>query len=452
MKKLLSVIIVLLVFVVGFSLSGCDRGAQSSSSALTLDESSSSSEIPASSQESSDSKTQSGADKKPAVSSKPQTTTTSSAQNKTDVSSRLQKVDYKDVECRDVSSYLGFENLRFATPSEKTDRKIIFNVPIVQDWELQKRSGGLEILRGGKKIGEITTLDSLKGPKESTNEFSGEIDKKTFTVYNDIYHIENTVDKFTRVIRLCSKGGKGVAIKYNMEELDGEGVMKIMGETEMSISSVGASLGSLPIFDDRGKIAILGNSFVGTSQIGSTLRKMCNGKIEVEAISIGMAHVGTYTENSYIMSRIKNGEFSTVFMCGLYSQTALDHFEDMVKACKSSNTRLVIFPAHNESRKIVTSACLMYPEVDILDWKGEIEEHIRSGIDYYTFCEDDTYDHSKPIAGYVGAQMIYRSIFGQIPELTSYDAVTKYELNILGSYVNTGEVDFKWGHQTYVLS
>ena len=40
---------------------------------------------------------------------------------------------------------------------------------------------------------------------------------------------------------------------------------------------------------------------------------------------------------------------------------------------------------------------------------------MKSGVDYYDLCMDDEPQHSKPLAGYVGAYAIYKNLFNELP-------------------------------------
>ena len=54
---------------------------------------------------------------------------------------------------------------------------------------------------------------------------------------------------------------------------------------------------------------------------------------------------------------------------------------------------------------------------------------------------DDYYDHSKPLAGYVGAHMIYRAMYGEIPTAKMTSSISQsYVDSILGNYVSSGVI------------
>ena len=131
-------------------------------------------------------------------------------------------------------------------------------------------------------------------------------------------------------------------------------------------------------------------------------------------------------------------------MCGAYSSDDVNKLEVIKKACDASNTTLVIFPAHNESAWLAESAHKQYPNTKFLYWKDEIDSLIDKGVAYSDFCIDDMHQHSKPLAGYVGAHMIYRSVFGELPPaLTNAESIGLTQTYVrmkLGQYIETGEL------------
>ena len=79
------------------------------------------------------------------------------------------------------------------------------------------------------------------------------------------------------------------------------------------------------------------------------------------------------------------------------------------------------------------SAC----DVPMINWKGELDEMIDIGIDKAYLCINDSYSHSTPLAGFVGAHMISCAIYGEAPE-SSGTVLSEYELSHHGDYAQTG--------------
>lgn len=76
----------------------------------------------------------------------------------------------------------------------------------------------------------------------------------------------------------------------------------------------------------------------------------------------------------------------------------------------------------------------------VLSWKNEINALIDSGVNYDDFCINDVHKHSTPLAGYVGAHMIYRSIFKTTPPSLSDNAplTNEYVNTKLNNYIASG--------------
>ncbi len=202
---------------------------------------------------------------------------------------------------------------------------------------------------------------------------------------------------------------------------------------------------NIPLSKGNGKksVLILGNSFIQTSNIRQILTKMMdagNRGIYVDASSRGYATVPKYLDWNIEINRVRAGEYGILFMCGIYSQEDAAALPELIKACKVSNTVLVLFPAHNENKEVVEKAAEMYSnDLYLLNWQGEIDMLINSKIvGRWDMCYDDAHDHSTTLAGFVGAHMIYRAMFGEIPPEISGDMSTKKAQSYLKNYVTTG--------------
>ncbi len=188
---------------------------------------------------------------------------------------------------------------------------------------------------------------------------------------------------------------------------------------------------------DRGKpILILGNSFIGTSDIGAILQSMCDAghknDYPVVAVSVGYAEIAD-SWGDYL-APMRNGEYAAVFMCGFYGSDDVEAFGDYVDACHASGTPIAMFPAHNEGNGGL--AVRRYPDVLCLNWKEEIDSLIAHGMQWSDFCIDDAHQHSNPLAGYVGAHMIYRALYGEMPSARACRELATQ----LGDYATTGRV------------
>ena len=350
-------------------------------------------------------------------------------------STPVEEVAYQDIACAEISY---FQPAVLAIKNSN----VLFHLVIPEEWELKESNNGYDIVKNAKTIGRITASATAYSPKESVNAFHGKITSGNVKVTHSIDRVNAT--SFTRT--LCYNGDdnlnkyKKLIVTVNYEELDAAAVYRMMTEVQKTNSYTEKNMGVLPIEDNRNRILILGNSFVGTSNIGDILQKMCGYEtITIEAHSRGGANVTTYAKDAYMLQDIQAGNYSVVFMCGLYGFEQVATLSNIVDACEFSDTKLAIFPAHNETRMQIDTAAEMYPNAVLIDWKKEIDSLIQSGIAESYFCIADSYKHSTPLAGYVGAHMIYRAIFNKIPTATYFTSVSKSQINLLGDYVTTGQ-------------
>ena len=86
----------------------------------------------------------------------------------------------------------------------------------------------------------------------------------------------------------------------------------------------------------------------------------------------------------------------------------------MEKACQASGTELVLFPAHNEGTDHVKLA-YRSSGVKMAFWKEAIESLMTAGIREEDLVAYDCVRHSKPLAGYCGAVMIYGMLYETAP-------------------------------------
>ena len=191
---------------------------------------------------------------------------------------------------------------------------------------------------------------------------------------------------------------------------------------------------------------ILGNSFVASSNIGNILGEICTpDQINyIDAVSLPNVSIKDYAGSATFIARIESGTYGMLFMCGLFSNDDVTGLEKIYEACQKSGTVLVLFPAHNEDRKRINAAQEKYPELVTVDWKEEIEQLIYSGVNKWDVCMNDGPEHSTALAGYVGASMIYRALFGELPQKPVTQQVSgitqAYVKTKLGEYLKTGKI------------
>ncbi len=453
MKKVLSIVLCM-VLVVCFS--ACSKGEVgsfvSSTTAKTEQSSSEAStsskveyEIETSSKASStQSKVQSESSKPSSVA---QTSTSSKpeSQKPTQTSSELsipKAPDYSGIACRSVSAS-AFKSIRI----KNSQKGVALELKIPSDWELSESGEkSYNILRSGKVIGTVSTTE----PPNPNEEFE----------YSSDINVDNKVGKY-RQIDWRYQNGEGnfyrafnfidfpqiayyeVYFQINYAELDKAAADTLFESAAMSSTIGNAPIAPLPQNSKSKEILILGNSFIGSSQIGLILNEMlakANSEYTVKTVSIGGAYTGTFYEDEALVSDIRNGKYCYVFQCGLYSSLAVSTFAPLKELYDEAGVPVVFFPAHNENQSAINSALQQYYDVPILSWKGELDALIKSGISRDTFCQNDYYGHSKAIAGYVGAHMIFRTLFGKMPTDEVTSVKKDYIRSTLSDYVDTGVV------------
>ena len=353
---------------------------------------------------------------------------------------------YNDITCTKVAN---LKEITF-TP-QKGGVSISVNIPA--DWTLQKTDDGYDILKGSKIIGNVNNIMGSNYTDQTVNVYTKEISSKGMIITNCINR-DGTDNQYTYTRTLWynydeTRKSRSIVLTFNYEEADSSAVHKMISRAE-KFTAPEKNMGVLKTDESKPKILILGNSFVGTSNIGEILESMCGTKAQVSAVSVGMATTSTFVTSGYIQE-IRSGDYSIIFMCGLYNDDAFKDFEKIVEACEESDTKLAIFPAHNENRTEIDKAAIKYTYATLIDWKAEVDALIGNGVNWSLMYVNDAHNHSTPLAGYVGAHMIYRAVFGEIPTVTSVPGVTSAEIKQLGSYSTTGEVNFLDNKSAYIV-
>ncbi len=193
---------------------------------------------------------------------------------------------------------------------------------------------------------------------------------------------------------------------------------------------------------DEGNIAVFGNSFIWTSQICEIFNELSENNGQATQLwDYSHRYLDLFSLEG--VRDLKNEGITTVLICGFYSSDMLNDIFTIYTQCDIVGIELVIFPAHNENRMLLNGVSVKYPDFYVLDWKAEIDMLIESGIDRWDMCVDDEHDHSTPLAGYVGAHMIYRAVFGEIPDSSQLSDTIAYSYikTKLGNYVETGIIE-----------
>lgn len=319
---------------------------------------------------------------------------------------------------------------------------VLLNVTHPKEWSFEKSDAGLDIKREGQTVGQIvegsaegdfTVLESHRLDKRGV-EVSRYLELSGTDNYRLRYVYKYDSDERTRRVTLT----------VGLSETDKKTADKLLGGALAKEKVQSDTIGILPERLKKARsIIILGNSFVGSSAVGRILSEMLevNGKdCRVRAVSRGYAQVGTYTDDAAMMADIGNGYYDAVFICGFYGDEQIENLGILKRVCEKSNTVLVIFPAHNENAGLVSDAAVRYPTLTLLNWKAEIDRLIKDGVDRWDMYVNDAHRHSTPLAGYVGAHMIYRAMYGTMPFMPISSELSQLDVDEkLGDYAYVGD-------------
>lgn len=322
------------------------------------------------------------------------------------------------------------------------DSEYVLTIELPREWTFTKENEQYTIKRAGKAIGRIISGEPsdvddwqivAEKPKSTQDIDIKEIVEKRgsgetleFRYRWHYLYTENDTQESINVIVTCPE--TPVLISYKM--------LSLVTFKRQVTSPQLSTLSDLAGIENA---VIIGNSFIGSSQIGYILDDMmsANGKaVDITSVAIGMGNIGKYTSEESLLSSIKSGVYDAVFISGFYTQDDTSSLSIFKDACTQGGAHLVVIPAHNENLySAIKSATAC--ELPMINWKGEIDELISSGIDKFDLCVNDSYYHSTPLAGYVGAHMIYRAIYGECPS-GELSTISQFEISILGDYDKTG--------------
>lgn len=324
----------------------------------------------------------------------------------------------------------------------------LLNLSYSNEWTLSKTSDGYDILRDEVIIGHLGQEDTPDGDEWKTLAF----DETTASGVSVTRSIERIgagagVDYRYRYdyVYWFEDERRTVTLAVALSEVDEISEDLLFTSAATAEKTTSETVGILSDhLGDSSSILILGNSFIGTSDIGDVLREMLrvNQKgCRITAISRGYARVKTYITDTALMQDIRNGVYDAVFICGFYEAAEVSNLGILKDACDKSFTELIIFPAHNENATHIATATKTYPSLVCLHWKDEIEGLIMGGVDRWDMCINDSHKHSTPLAGYVGAHMIYRAIYDELPSKPMHTTISQsYIDRILGDYAYIGDI------------
>ena len=91
------------------------------------------------------------------------------------------------------------------------------------------------------------------------------------------------------------------------------------------------------------------------------------------------------------------------------------------EACNASGTELVLFPAHNEGT-FNSELAYQNTSVKLAHWRVVLDRLLEKGVPESDLIYYDGVRHSKPLAGYCGAVMIYGMLYETAPDTAEVGA------------------------------
>ena len=304
----------------------------------------------------------------------------------------------------------------YLSGKDSTDA-ILLKIPT--EWQLSAKENGYTLLEGQTKIGSVVS-GTING---------GEMTPAKTTSYRSIttnisVGLLDAVPYYR--IHLSAAGIGDLTVEIRQQALDAVALKQFQrGEiTPITGYKNGASF-PLDEGNDSNKILLLGNSFLhrSYSNISDILQVLLEeGEQDLEVIyaSIGYASITQYataTTGSYpeIRAAIESGTYRAVLLCGLYYAEDVEGVAVLKELCDRSDTKLALLPAHNENATQISNAMKQYPDLPCLNWRAELNALIEQGVPREALVTEDQHAHSKPLAGYVGAHLIYRALYGAVP-------------------------------------
>ena len=351
--------------------------------------------------------------------------------------------EYKAFKCRRISFS---DTLQTGITFASGGRRLA--LPLPEDWIVEAMPApAMDILYQGSRIGTISRTQPYTAVEKyelrawvrenlQAERAVCKVIEDGKTVYKRLYSFTDTLAQST------------IYVSVDYTALDDAMFFMLFENAAISAETGGAQHISLFPQNGSDQILILGNSFIATSEIGSFLEQFlirADKPYTLRAVSRGYASVEDYAQEEWLQA-IREGRYCAVFQCGLYAPNDVDQFVKVKQACSDSYTRLVLFPAHNENKSFIRQIEDRHPEVICLNWQEEINRLIKSSqcrAVYRDFCIDDAHQHTTPLGGYVGAHLIYRALFQEIPPYyvgetpLSMESISFY----LGSYTDTGKAE-----------
>ncbi len=354
------------------------------------------------------------------------------------------------------TGYLDIETVKSRLSADrylgKNDDSLLLKLRVPKQWSIVSTGeSNYEIVRESETVGEIHYSES--GEDHADCLYHEDFSLDGISVSYCIFKDSGWSSGYKRVYTYkYTAGGKETVFSITVDYANINDYYHKRFTAEVTLEDIiyNSGFSSLTLgMNETKPILILGNSFITTSDIDLILDAMLNAngkRITAETSWLSNINGETYLADENCLKEIKRGNYSAVFVCGFYEHPSVAAFAEFVEACEYSDTMLAIFPAHNESDIVISSAMSEYGDIPVIHWKNEIDMLIKGEhADRWDMCIDDAHDHSTPLAGYVGAHMIYRALFGEVPRSFSYynDTAGGYSAQaekMFPEYVKTGNI------------
>lgn len=299
-------------------------------------------------------------------------------------------------------------------------------MPIPSDWSVTANGNGFTFSSGGKTVG--TASYSMSTP--SPNTYLGqELNMNGGMGSRVLYKKDAT--HYTWVFSLKAKSINTLYFSIDYTQLSLANVDFILDSSR--VYTLNSTLTPAAITSSNGKILLAGDESV--AEIAAPLSAMLTAggknKYTVLDATVAGGSATEYAKTAWIQ-RISDGEFGVVILGG-FKTTETGAVGKIRDACKSGGAKLVFLLGQADTESVVKDLRKTYAAVSYLNWKDEFEALVSNGTN-----KADLYSStgvSTALGGYVGAHMIYRSVFGEVPPTVSETATAKAKL---GHYVQTG--------------
>ena len=172
------------------------------------------------------------------------------------------------------------------------------------------------------------------------------------------------------------------------------------------------------------RIAIAGNSFISYSNVAAQLNRMLTANHKnatAQGFSYPNITVSQIAADRVIMQTLCGGNYDILFLSSAYHSDDVAALAVVEEACRKSGTELVLFPAHNEGT-FNTDMAYRNTTVKLAHWKKAVDNLISAGIPESDLIWYDGPRHSKELAGYCGAVMIYGMLYESAPNTAEVGA------------------------------